>query len=66
MVDIEIRGNWVEIRANKCLLVLTKAEFIASLKRGKAWRRRQALAARLVQAGEDAGISTRSTGTLET
>ena len=32
-----------------CVLLLTSAEFTAGLKRGKVWRRRVALAKRLVE-----------------
>ena len=47
MVDMEIREGWVLVQAPKCLLVLSREEFTAALKRGKAWRRSQAMAARL-------------------
>jgi hypothetical protein len=46
MIEIHIEQGQVIIQAPKCLLVLTKAEFIAALKRGKAFRRREAQAAR--------------------
>jgi hypothetical protein len=40
--------RWVELRIDKgCFVVLTRQEFIAGLKRGKARRRAQAIRARL-------------------
>ncbi|MDQ3830549.1 MAG: hypothetical protein M3361_14850 [Candidatus Tectomicrobia bacterium] len=59
MVEFEMRDGWVYVTANKCLLVLSRKEFIASLKRGKAVRRQQALAARIAPAGANAERSTR-------
>jgi hypothetical protein len=42
--------TWVVLEISKsCLVVLTRAEFIAALKRGKAWRRSAAMKARLGQ-----------------
>jgi hypothetical protein len=39
---------WVVLEISKsCLVVLTRAEFITALKRGKAWRRSAAMKARL-------------------
>jgi hypothetical protein len=39
---------WVVLEISKsCLVVLTRAELVAGLKRGKAWRRQTALRARL-------------------
>ena len=55
MVDLEIREGWVLVQAPKCLLVLSREKFIAALKRGKPWRRSQAMAARL-GAQETGGI----------
>ena len=43
MIPIEIRNGWILIHAPKALMVLTQEEFIEALKRGKAWRRCQAL-----------------------
>jgi hypothetical protein len=39
-------GLWVLIDIPKALVVLTRREFIAGLKRGKAFKRRQAFDAR--------------------
>lgn len=46
MVPIEMHNGWVLIHAPKALLVLSRAEFIQALRRGKQWRRRQALQGR--------------------
>jgi hypothetical protein len=40
---ISDEGGWVAITLPKCLLVLTRAEFVEGLKRGKAYRCREAL-----------------------
>jgi hypothetical protein len=42
----ETAEGWVLIDIPKALVVLTRREFIAGLKRGKAWKRRQALKVR--------------------
>ena len=47
MPEIEFVGNQVLIPIPKALLVLTKEEFLRALTRGKAYRRAQALKARL-------------------
>jgi hypothetical protein len=51
---ITFDGNtWVVLEISKsCLVVLTRAEFIAALKRGKTWRRSAAMKARLGIEGE--------------
>ena len=49
-MDISIEGGQVVIKATKCLIALTKAEFLQALKRGKAFRRQQAMQARLAAA----------------
>jgi hypothetical protein len=46
MITIEIRDGRYVITLPKCVLVLTKAEFIQGLRRGKWWRRREAMQAR--------------------
>ena len=46
-MHIEIRDGWVLIPAPKMLVVLSKAEFIRALRRGKQWRRREARQARV-------------------
>jgi hypothetical protein len=47
MIGIEVKDGFYLISLPKCLVVLTKAEFIQALRRGKWWRRREALAARV-------------------
>jgi hypothetical protein len=44
---VEIVNNTVIVRLPKCLLVLSRAQFLAALQAGKRWKRRQALAPRL-------------------
>jgi hypothetical protein len=46
MIGVEIREGLYILTLPKCILVLTKAEFIQALRRGKWWRRREALQAR--------------------
>jgi hypothetical protein len=49
---VELQGKyWVVHTCPKLGLVLTKEEFIAALRRFKAWKRRQRLEARLAEAG---------------
>jgi hypothetical protein len=51
MITIEVRNGLYLVRLPKqCVLVLTKAEFIQALRRGKWWRRRRALQARTEEA----------------
>jgi len=38
--------QWVVLELPKCIVVLPRAQFIAGLKRGKAWKRAAALRAR--------------------
>jgi hypothetical protein len=60
MIRVDIRSDgWVEIQARKCLLVLTKAEFIRGLKRDNTWRRRWALEHRPLEAQERKSSSER-------
>jgi hypothetical protein len=42
----EPAGAWVVIDIPKAVVVLTRREFLAGLRRGKAYRRRQAFEAR--------------------
>ena len=49
-MEISVEGGQVVIKVPKCLIILTKAEFIQALKRGKAFRRQQAMQARLAAA----------------
>lgn len=45
--------RWVVLEISKnCLVVLTRAEFIAALKRGKSWRRAAVMKARLGAKGD--------------
>lgn len=51
MADIEFtESGLVIIRCPKCILALSREQFLAAIKEGKAWRRRQALVARLTPA----------------
>jgi hypothetical protein len=49
-VEITMKDGQVIVTLPKCVLVMTKAEFIEALKRGKVFRRREALHARLAHA----------------
>jgi hypothetical protein len=49
-VDIVMENGQVLVKGPKCLIVLTKAQFVEALKKGKAYRRRQALQDRLAAA----------------
>lgn len=46
-VALEARDGWWLVHVPKGLLVLSKKELVHALQRGKAWRRRAALAARI-------------------
>jgi hypothetical protein len=46
MIELEVRDGWYIVRLPKCVLVLTRQQFIEALRRGKWWRRQQAMAAR--------------------
>jgi hypothetical protein len=45
--DVEFIDNQVLIRIPKAILILTKQEFFQALKRGKTYKRQQALKARM-------------------
>jgi hypothetical protein len=47
MITIRLVDGLYHVQGPKCLLVLTKAELIRSLRRGRWWKRRQALQARV-------------------
>jgi hypothetical protein len=47
MIEIEITGDQYPICGPKCLLMLTKAQFIAALRAGKRFKRREAFQAQL-------------------
>ena len=49
MIDIKVKDGLYIITAPKTTLVLTREQFIAALKRGKAWLRAEAMAARASQ-----------------
>jgi hypothetical protein len=51
-MEILFQDGQVIIPLPKAVLVMSRAEFMASLKRGKAWRRRAALKARFEQVSE--------------
>jgi hypothetical protein len=46
-MDIQFDGQQVIIPIDKAILVLSRQQFVEALRRGKAYGRRQALAARL-------------------
>lgn len=46
MIDVQVHDGRYVITLPKTVLVLTRAEFIQALRRGKWWRRREALKAR--------------------
>jgi hypothetical protein len=52
MIEIELKDGRYVVRGPKLFLVLTREQFIAALKRGKAYQRQQALAQRLGGADE--------------
>jgi hypothetical protein len=52
MIHIELVDGLYLVTAPKLRLALTKAQFVAALKRAKAMQRQAALAARLAQAEE--------------
>jgi hypothetical protein len=47
VTGIEIINGQVIVTLPKAVLVMTKQQFIEALRRGKVWRRKQALAQRL-------------------
>jgi len=51
-VVISVCDGWFLLQAPKCLLVLTRQQFIDALRRGKAWRRHAALTQRLEEASD--------------
>jgi hypothetical protein len=46
MISVEFHHGWYVVTLPKCVLVLSRAEVIQGLRRGKWWRRREALRAR--------------------
>ena len=63
-MDISIEGGQVVIKATKCLIALTKAEFLQALKRGKAFRRREQMAQRLARLPQEPRSVTGEGGEL--
>jgi hypothetical protein len=57
MTEIDMKDGFYIIRAPKCVLVLTSAQFIEALKPGKAWRREEAWQARVAAQEAAAGAS---------
>jgi hypothetical protein len=53
VVGVEIINGQVFVTLPKVVLVMTKQEFMESLKHGKAWRRRQSPAQRPTTYGVD-------------
>jgi hypothetical protein len=47
MIEIEVRDGWYIVKGPKMVLLLTRDELIRSLRRGRWWKRRQALQNRL-------------------
>jgi hypothetical protein len=47
MIGVEVKDGLYIISLPKCVVVMSKAQFLEALKKGKWWRRRQALAARV-------------------
>jgi hypothetical protein len=47
-MDLKVIDGWYVLAIDKAVLVLTKAELLRGLRRGKWWRRRQALQPRHV------------------
>jgi hypothetical protein len=52
VIELEVKDGLYIIKGPKYVLVMTKAEFIQSLRRGKWWNRRQAMAERNLPCGE--------------
>ena len=48
-MEIRFEDRQVVVTLTKCVLVMTRAEFIEALRKGKQWRRSGALAARLAK-----------------
>lgn len=65
MIEIEVRDGAYIVKASKCVLGLTKAQFIEALKRGKAYRRAQQGAGRVAprdnhnRGDRDSGLENR-------
>lgn len=57
--------GWVLLDIPKALLVLSREEFITALRRGKAWKRREALAARIPAGGDRPYAQPRGRGGID-
>ncbi|HEX9872531.1 MAG TPA: hypothetical protein VGC99_28825 [Candidatus Tectomicrobia bacterium] len=53
MIDVKLIDGRFVVTLEKCILVLTKAEFVQALRRGKGFKRGQQLQDRLAKAQED-------------
>jgi hypothetical protein len=60
-MDSTFKDGQVIIPLPKAVLVMSKAQFIEALRRGKAWRRRQALQARVAPRESQGGRYRAST-----
>jgi hypothetical protein len=49
-VDVKVQDGWYLVTIPKGVLVFSRAQFIEALRRGKAFKRREALAVCMVQA----------------
>jgi hypothetical protein len=49
-MQVEMKDGQVIVTLPKAVLVMSQAEFVAALKKGKAWRRAQDLARRQAEA----------------
>jgi hypothetical protein len=47
MIKVDVQGEYYLVALPKVTLVMTKAEFITALRRGKWWKRRKAMDARI-------------------
>jgi hypothetical protein len=53
MIDIKLMNGWYIVTAPKTTLVLSRQQFIEALRRGKWWKRREALQTRVAKAQEE-------------
>lgn len=50
MIEVTVRNGLYIVTLAKAVLVLTKAEFVQALRRGKWWKRRHTLQAQITPA----------------
>jgi hypothetical protein len=55
-MDLKVVDGWYIVELPKAVLVLTKAQFVEGLRRGKWWRRHQAMAQRQAALDDDADL----------